>query len=40
VGGNGNGLKMGSHVITLTGLVYFWTRFRIDPTPRQDSYPI
>jgi cytochrome c oxidase assembly factor CtaG len=27
-------------VITLTGFVYFWTRFRIDPTPRQDSYAI
>jgi cytochrome c oxidase assembly factor CtaG len=25
-------------VVTLAGFVYFWTRFRVDPTPRQDSY--
>ena len=25
-------------VVTATGFVYFWTRFRIDPTPRADSY--
>jgi cytochrome c oxidase assembly factor CtaG len=25
-------------IVAVTGFVYFWTRFRIDPTPRQDSY--
>jgi cytochrome c oxidase assembly factor CtaG len=27
-------------VLTATGFVYFWTRFRIDPTPRRDPYGI
>ena len=25
-------------VVALTGFVYYWSRFRIDPTPRNDSY--
>jgi cytochrome c oxidase assembly factor CtaG len=25
-------------VVAFTGFVYFWTRFRLDPTPRTDSY--
>jgi len=25
-------------VVTITGFVYYWSRFRLDPTPRQDSY--
>jgi cytochrome c oxidase assembly factor CtaG len=25
-------------VVAATGFVYFWTRFRLDPTPRTDSY--
>lgn len=24
--------------VALTGFVYYWSRFRVDPTPRQDSY--
>ncbi len=27
-------------VLVVTGFVYFWTRFRIDPTPRTDSYGV
>ncbi|MBV9313731.1 MAG: cytochrome c oxidase assembly protein [Pseudonocardia sp.] len=27
-------------VVTLTGFGYFWSRFRLDPTPRQDSYGV
>jgi cytochrome c oxidase assembly factor CtaG len=27
-------------VVTGTGFVYFWTRFRVDPTPRSDSYAV
>lgn len=27
-------------VLTASGFVYFWTRFRIDPTPRRDPYGI
>ena len=27
-------------VVALTAFVYFWTRFRIDPTPRADPYPL
>jgi cytochrome c oxidase assembly factor CtaG len=26
--------------LVATGLVYFWTRFRIDPTPRTDPYGV
>lgn len=37
---NGVASGLAALVITLTGFVYFWTRFRIDPTPRQDSYAI
>lgn len=37
---NGVASGLAGFVITLTGFVYFWTRFRIDPTPRQDSYAI
>lgn len=25
-------------VVALTGFVYYWSRFRVDPTPRTDSY--
>ncbi len=25
-------------VVALTGFVYYWSRFRVDPTPRRDSY--
>jgi cytochrome c oxidase assembly factor CtaG len=25
-------------VVTLTGFAYYWSRFRVDPTPRRDSY--
>jgi cytochrome c oxidase assembly factor CtaG len=25
-------------VVTLCGFVYYWSRFRLDPTPRRDSY--
>ena len=25
-------------VVALTGFVYYWSRFRVDPTPRNDSY--
>ena len=24
--------------MALTGFVYYWSRFRLDPTPRRDSY--
>jgi cytochrome c oxidase assembly factor CtaG len=27
-------------MVALTGFVYFWTRFRIDPTPRADPYGV
>ena len=27
-------------VLTAAGFLYFWTRFRIDPTPRRDPYGI
>ncbi len=29
---------LAASVITVTGFVYFWTRFSIDPTPRAGSY--
>lgn len=37
---NGVASGLAGFVIALTGFVYFWTWFRIDPTPRQDSYAI
>lgn len=27
-------------VLTMVGFVYFWTRFRLDPTPRTDPYGV
>lgn len=27
-------------IVTTTGFVYFWTRFRLDPTPRTDPYAV
>jgi cytochrome c oxidase assembly factor CtaG len=37
---NGVASAVSGLVLVLVGFVYFWTRFRIDPTPRADPYGV
>ena len=32
------GVRVAGTVVALTGFVYYWSRFRLDPTPRADSH--